>query len=330
MKITQTLALLLLIAGSLPAQDSNEKPQAQITFHVVTDEGKPVPNIEVTVSTFLRRDEGPGADIDQDFKGKTDEKGMTTITYPSLLGDYSYRIDKTPGFYLTTYWEYHFQSVTGNKWQPWNPTIDMVLKPIIKPIPMYARKMGESVPLTIPVVDKPVAFDLIVADWVAPYGKGSISDLVFTFTETIPFVNIRKPFDVTLAISFSNRGDGIQSVLVPIDIGSNLQLPRYAPENGYEPKLVRQLGRPAEGKPINSSHREDQNYFFHVRTIMDEQGNIKSALYGKIDGDIEFWGDRGIRFNYYLNPNANDRNMEFDTTKNLFIGLSPLDEIINP
>jgi len=85
---------------------------------------------------------------------------------------------------------------------------------------------------------------------------------------------------------------------------------------------VKESGRPSAKKPINSGTREDQNYFFRVRTVLDEKGRIKSALYGKIFGDItsDVINSKTafIQFTYCLNPNPNDRNMEFDPKKNLF------------
>ena len=55
------------------------------------------------------------------------------------------------------------------------------------------------------------------------------------------------------------------------------------------------------------------NYFFRVRTVLDEHGNVKSALYGKIYGDF-------MQFTYYLNPTPNDHNIEFDPPRNLLGG----------
>ena len=47
-----------------------------------------------------------------------------------------------------------------------------------------------------------------------------------------------------------------------------------------------------------------------VSTVLDANGNVKSALYGKIYGDF-------MKFTYYLNPTPNSRNMEFDPKNNL-------------
>ena len=68
----------------------------------------------------------------------------------------------------------------------------------------------------------------------------------------------------------------------------------------------------------------EQGYFFRVRT-MEENGQIIAANYGKITGDIEIEARDSktcyIAFTYYLNPTSNDRNLEWDTTKNLIPGL---------
>lgn len=321
MKQTRILAAIVILTGSLMAQQSKELPQAQITFRVITDEGKPVQNVEVAMATFhhWQRGEGFGKDVSEIFTGVTDGKGLVTITSQSLRGDFAFGPREKAGFYRGGGGEYQFKEAKEGKWQPWNPTVDVVMKPIINPIAMFARKMGDvTTPLELPQNAQAVGFDLMAGDWVAPHGKGSVADLVFTLKETIPYVRVEDPFDVTLTISFSNKGDGIQSILAPINKGSELRLPRFAPKDGYEQTLVKEIGRSTAKKPINSGIREDQNYFFRVRTVLDDQGRIKSALYGKINGDILFWGNRKIRFDYCLNPNPNDRNLEFDPKKNLF------------
>ena len=326
MKPTTLLAFSLLLTGSLTAQQPSktEKPQAQVTFHVVTDDGKPVANVDVIASTFLylKRDEGFGQDINKQIKGRTDEDGFTTITFPSEHGDLHYSIYDVPGFYPTWNLEYQFKEIKDGKWQPWNPTLEIEFKPILNPIPMYGRKVGYVTKFVeLPQKNRPIGFDLIVGDWVAPYGAGKVSDMIFTLTEKVPFVSVEKPYDVTFAIAFSNKGDGIQSILASRNRGSDLHLPRYAPEDGYEPKLVKQMGRPLKEAAINRTSRESQNYFIRIRTVLDENGKIKSALYGKVIGDIacDIINSKNgfIQFAYCLNPNSNDRNMEFDPKRNL-------------
>ena len=336
MKSAINFFLILLIGGGLLAQNPSNRPQAQITFRVQTDENQPVAGAKVEVATFDHHEPGElfGTDVNATTAGITDGNGMVTLSMPSLNGNFAYGADER-GYYRTQGDYYNFKRTEGNKWQPWNPTIDLVLKPIVNPIPMYARQMGElPEALSAPVLNAPVGFDLRAADWVAPYGKGSVGDLIFTVTQSVPFTNANQPFDVTATVSFSNTGDGIQSVRAPINKGSELRLPRYAPQDGYQATLMKEVKRPARGQPIDSGTQEDQNYFFRVRTVVDENGKIKSALYGKIIGDIvvdPFHSKTAlIQFSYCLNPNPNDRNMEFDPKKNLFEQLSPLVQVRAP
>ncbi len=317
MKTTlNTFLTALLLASSLPAADE-KRPTAQLTFHVVTDEGQPVKDAEMWVATFhhWQPGEGFGNDVQTEMRGKTDADGNVTLKFPSLRGDVHYAASGGDTFYRTVGLSYQFKETKGERWDPWNPTIEVVLKPILKPIPMYARKLGEiEAPLGIPEDGKPIGFDLAASDWVAPHGKGTTADIVFKLDRR--FTSIEEPFEATLTVAFSNEGDGIQSVLAAPFVGSELKLPRYAPEHGYTPELVKRKARPAAGKPIEANSREDQNYFVRVRTVLDEKRQVKSALYAKIDGDIQFWANGRLRFTYYLNPEANDRNMEFDVKRN--------------
>lgn len=303
---------------------------AQITFRVITDEGKPVAGIDVTASTFLRWQpgEGFGRDIYEETKGTTDKDGLAVVRFDTERGDCRYGIYNVPGYYATRSLQYQLKEVKNARWEPWNPIVDVMLKPILNPIPLYGRKVGElTTPLELPAFGNPCGFDLVEGDWVKPYGKGSRSDLVFTLREITPVKDVMKAFEYRLEITFSNEGDGLQSVLVPLPpyAGSELRLPRFAPEGGYEPKIIKQIGRPADGAPMYQSTREDQNYFVRVRTVLDEHGNIKSALYGKILGDISCFVSSSsvasLRFAYCFNPTPLDRNLEFNPKENLFDNL---------
>ena len=72
---------------------------------------------------------------------------------------------------------------------------------------------------------------------------------------------------------------------------------------------------------MESNWDEYRNYYFRVRTKLDENGNVVSARYGKIYGDF-------MQFSYYFNPTPNDRNVEFDPKQNLMTNLKP-DEGVN-
>lgn len=60
-----------------------------------------------------------------------------------------------------------------------------------------------------------------------------------------------------------------------------------------------------------------------MRTVLDEKGHVKSALYGKIYGDF-------MHFRYYLNPTSNSRNVEFDPEQNLMKGAKSFEQVTAP
>ena len=135
-------------------------------------------------------------------------------------------------------------------------------------------------------------------------------------------------FDATLTLGFSNERDGIQSVYSNPKMGSAMRLPRFAPEAGYMTNWVKSTLQ-HEGESLNEK-REDQNYFFRVRTITDKYGKLISALYGKIHGEIDYSWPRGITFTYYLNSTPNDRNMEFAPARNLLTDLPSAAQVLDP
>jgi hypothetical protein len=68
---------------------------------------------------------------------------------------------------------------------------------------------------------------------------------------------------------------------------------------------------------------------------LDENGNVKSALFGKISGNFKLYAGTikphsGMGFDYYLNPTPNDHNLEFDPKHNLSTNLKLLEGVNAP
>jgi hypothetical protein len=187
----------------------------------------------------------------------------------------------------------------------WNPAVTILIKKVGKPIAMYAKKyvMG----LKLPEYNKQIGYDLMIGDWVGPYGKGINSDILFTENHA------DEKSGYTFTIGFPKEGDGLQEFTLPDrEIGSGLRSPHEAPVDGYQSKHEQtQMPDP------------NRNYFFRVRTAKDHEGNIVSAHYGKIYGDF-------MQFTYYLNPTPNDRNIEFDPKQNLLGGLQSFEQVRVP
>ncbi|HTY88067.1 MAG TPA: hypothetical protein VMB80_11425 [Candidatus Acidoferrum sp.] len=301
------------------------------TVKVVGEDGAPVAGADVAVSyNILPAPSDPNQKSYGEIKGLTDTNGMFSASHTDSSWSLGINIEKA-GYYTTHIGHELYQpgqlddkTVAASR----NPTIAVTLKKIGKPIPMYAKRIN-SEPVIFKKTGRPpiaftnsVGYDLMAGDWVAPCGKGQATDLVVTEAFDKKSVS---DYDYKLTISFPNAGDGIQEFAVPeTEKGSGLRSPHEAPADGYQSQLVREnFHHP--GQAGKSDYDENRNYFFRVRTVLDSNGNVKSALYGKIYGDPD-----QMNFRYYLNPTPNSRNMEFDSRQNLFKNLPSLDQVSAP
>lgn len=287
----------------------------QVTFRVVDSTGKPVERANVR-ATFYESDSYGHINV---AKGQTDSNGLF-VAAGKTIHDMNY--DVRMNDHYTTEGEYRFyrkdeDCLRDGRWQPWNPTNTVVLKERRNPVSMYA----ERVDVRIPILGQAIGFDLAKGDWVAPHGEGATADLLIRYAATYsdPLV-----FSKRLEVTFSNPQDGVQ--IFPLDRTSEFMSLYTAPEEGYEPTLIDERERTRTEILKKSDIEKEQYFIFRVRSVTNEQGKIVSANYGKIYGSnldgtpIEF-GRSGeehrMAFNYYFNPTENDRNLEYDPSRNL-------------
>jgi hypothetical protein len=318
MSMIKPIILLAAIAGATNiAVQHIEWPKAKMTVQVIDEKAQPVKD---AVATFYY--------MNSSTKTTTDIKGFAVGEANCDLRGIGCNIRKE-GFYLggTPDVKFHHNEIL-NHWEPWNETYKVILRPIGKPVALYAKKVRAD----IPVLGKPCGYDLEAGDWVTPYGKGMKKDLVFT----IQTKEVRDAgnYDAQGELNFKLPLDGMLETSVPeIGKGSAFRWERQAPENGYQSnfKLQNTWWKSLHQKPIRSfkfGGKEWEGYFFRVRTV-EQNGKIVSAHYGKIRGGIEIEPRETptctITFTYYLNPTPNDRNLEWDQKKNLFGGLTDME-----
>jgi len=321
MRLFVIILTMVVLPGLANCQISVE--EASVTVKVVGDDQSPIEGARV----------GAGFElpywVNQPYRA-TPREGITAndgiVAFKEKTsGRVTFGVTKE-GYYQTIGQPISFASQLQAK-APFEAEVTATLKRKINPIAMYARKVQKE----IPVATGPVGFDLEAGDWVAPYGKGGTSDLLFTLKRQF---TDRRSYEASVTITFPNKGDGVQPIsLEDTNSGSELKLPRTAPEDGYEPKLVASVGASQndaghEGASANSS------FFFRVRTVLDDEKKVKSAVYGKIDGGIRLDAINSktcfVIFTYYLNPTPNDRNMEFNPQKNLFSNLTSDEQVTAP
>ncbi|WP_145915410.1 hypothetical protein [Geobacter anodireducens] len=309
MKIRYFLSLLVVVfvAWALIARFVHV---AKISVKVVDEEERPIDGANIELCFY-------GGCLTKDAtKGTTDKNGSFSSLGSSSDG-VTGGVVKKAGYYNSVFHHDFFIRSIGI-WQPWNKNIKIVLRPIVEPVPMYVRNRT----FQFPAINKDLGFDLMMADWVPPYGAGVHRDLIFRVER---IYKDSDNFDATLTITFPNRHDGILLIKDnrggDFSVGSRFQLPRIAPEEGYQPKMTKRVSSGIYGS--RAAKEDNNNYIFRVRSET-ENGKFKRAMYGKILGDIRFGpvgGNGGVEMHYYLNPDYT-RNLEFDPKRNLFSNLS--------
>jgi hypothetical protein len=116
-----------------------------MTFHVADEFGKPLEGATVALSVFVRHEEGEGfgEDVHATTTAATDSHGIATLEGSTPYSVVGFGVRPLPGFYILDAREYSFKSAQNGRWQPWNPSVELILRPILNPVPMYARPKVE-------------------------------------------------------------------------------------------------------------------------------------------------------------------------------------------
>jgi len=312
--------VLCLFAGFVASSNGASElvlPDAKITVKVVDEAGIPVADADVGVGFNQGGNTWIGERKSESIRGVSDTNGLFSAQ-AKCMGGIGISVQKE-GFYRSSVrQDYPGTYQNKRRWEPWNPTISVTLKEIKNPVPMFVKKVQSE----IPDENRSIGFDLEKGEWVAPYGKGVNSDFVFSLHRQIESQN---DFENILTLQFPNEGDGIGEIIAEPVSWLSLRLSHNAPLIGYQPQWQKKVQyKLPEGFSFTPKQSDNQNYYFRIRTILDDDGNIVSALYGKIHGQIDTAGYIAkkctLTFTYYLNPTPNDRNLEFDPDKNLFEG----------
>jgi hypothetical protein len=298
-----------------------------------------------TTITVVSEDDLPiqGANVSITYAFYGNKKNIIGKGISDVEGKYTFSGESLAKFFVTVtkegYYESRYQgmvyTVEDRQQVLFGPEVVLTLKEIKDPIPMFAQGKLEFV---IPEPNKEFGFDLEVADWVAPYGTGKSTDVIFSVNG---YYNGRNDNESRLVVSFPNEGDGLMKIEGNYRKGSKLMSPHTAPEEGYSP--IKEWGKSRKDNPdvgkyeypkfkiIDDHQEEGINYLFRVRTVLDPQGKVISAHYGKIYGDFHFFGahEDGSFIAVdaiYFNPTMNDRNLEYAVGENLVKNLKSFEE----
>lgn len=295
--ITKVIKLVLLFVFSTSIGSCDN---ITTKVEVVDEGGQPVQGAEVKFA-YARPKGYESIKRSTDKEGKAQDKGETDFHL-------NLRVNKS-GYYETYYDKSTGTSLDKNR----NNELQVILREIKKPIPLSAKKTK----IIAPVLAVDLGYDFSKGDWVAPHGEGKTTDVYFNVEYE---KRARNDYDYQLTVSFPNELDGLLEFSDPRV--SELKSPHQAPLKGYKPLWVQKTKqRPKEGRSGNRDRA--RNYWMRVRTQVDEEGEIVLANYVKVYGDFP-------EIQYYFNPTANDRNLEFDPKRNLLTGLGVDEQVREP
>ena len=311
------ISLLIMLGSCLMVQAQD--PEVKIEVLITDEAGQAISNAAVNVWFSKLKTNNP-FDGQDDFasKGISDEKGVF-IASSTTLGTCGVKVEKN-GYYLGRA-KLNLNKQKDGKWIPWHQIIELKMRKMESPIPMYARRIER---LVIPIADAPVGYDLKTGDWVSPYGKGVKSDLTFALQREL---RSRFDFNWQLSVKFSGESNGFQGIPPSDEFPqSELRFPKTAPADSYVISNLFMAVKSTMDNEWKTNSVSATNFFFRVRSKYDENQQLTSALYGKLLGPIivNIQGTKTAKlyFTYYLNPTPLDRNMEFDLEKNLFKNLN--------
>lgn len=319
--------LIAALAVSLAACQSPAQVARDLTLKVSDDTGRALVGAQATI-TFLdiRGKEHPHTgltDANGEF-GASTEMTIQTFLQASMPGHYPALVRRSD----------YYKIPIGKA------TVPVVLPRVLQPTALHASR----VTLHLPAQNQWLGYDLKAADFVPPHGKGKTADIRFKFKNEFvgfdeAFKDIDKEREIVRGIK-AKRGEvfseeefrrnagkwrGVLEVSFPGDkegmiteterywFYGQLRLPHLAPEDGYAPAL-RYEAKTYEPRP----QPKRVGYFLRTRVRLDADGDIISANYAKIYDDLDFDARGLVDFWYYFNPRPNDRNLEFDPSRNLF------------
>jgi hypothetical protein len=332
--------------ASAMAQIPGGSPETEVLVQVKGENGEPIVDAEVLVWYSNPQRNASGERVSGiERSGLTDEEGVF-ISKENGRAGITVKVKKD-GYYPHGY-DPAAKDYFGASRMPESLEKEVVLRKIIAPVPLFGMRVSHK---KIPEEGNWIGFDLEFGDWVKPHGDGERPDMLLRYTKR--FLGMKEAYledldrarkgiqrkyerrgevfsedalrheigrwEGILEVSFPKEKEGIISVIDAFMPNSLLKMPHLAVNEGYHPSYsIESSNFATSEKKHFSKANEDKGFFVRTRVVLDRQGNIESANYAKIYGDIAFDPRGVVSFSYYFNPVVNDRNLEFDPKQNLF------------
>lgn len=309
--------LIFLTISFLPLIASCGDPQL-VKVTVVSEDGKRIEAAEVNVRFFGAKNP---AEVKQN--GRTNKEGVFAAKGKARLSVFVYATKE--GYYRTT-----SDDLSTSK----DHDLTLTIREKKNPIPLYAK----GVQTVLPQIGGVFGFDLKKGDWVKPHGNGNRTDLMFHAAD---LKNAKGEWGGELKISFPEEGEGIVFIKNGYLLKSEMVMPHMAPQSGYQNHYTRK-----EFGYQNENKERDGSFFLRTRRQTRPDGSVQynyTKIYNGfffLMGGGKFSEERyreiskdekaSLRFAYAFNPTHNDRNLEFDPSKNLMKNLNSREKVRSP
>ncbi len=312
--VIKILLVLILIPFAVSARTDNDLLQAikygataKFTIRILDDEGRPIcgVKIEARFDAALSRSGELKSVV-------TDTNGMAAVS--GRTGKSVFIRATKEGYYGSTD-EIGYvalgQGVREGKWQPWNMTKEVVLRPIKNPI---AVKVPVDNWRIADVTYQWIGFDIERYDFVKPHGKGEVADMEIKIDWDGRRFQNYTGIDVYMRFSQKYAGGYYQDRFMGSDFKDAyiaLTNMTYQKEfNFYEHPI-----RDVHGDLLRYEVKDfvsSKVLIVRSRCVLDENGKLKEARYSQISNFRFACDDKGgcIMFQPIFNPTPNDTILE--------------------
>lgn len=281
-QILYVFVLSFLITGYLAAEETRNRADFNVEVMAIDDEGEPVEGASLGFSWGIIGGKLP----DTGFARKlSDSEGVSRFSGNTVFKEFAYGGVKD-GYYSNGGLHSSFVEKRNGEWQPSPLHLSVILKRVRNPVPMYAKEVN----LVLPGGGEPYAFDLVEGDWVAPLGRGKERDIEFLAEGQY---QSKINYNGTLTLRFLGDGSGVLPYDYDQNSNSELKMPYEAPMSGYLESWSWKNARVTGSERFARSTFDDdtglpRGFIFRVRTVVDSEGEVVNALYGKIQGRFYF------------------------------------------
>ena len=291
--------------------------KAKIVYRVVDDTGTPITN---TVVQGTWQNDYPRKTWKENFV--TDDKGVF-VAKGKVGGKFSCHIWRAGYYSSCAGVNFHWREgvsplVKDGKWQPYGEVKTIILKRKKNPIDLQCHVWG-SCGYNAPVTNEWVGLDFEKGQWCSPYGAGEHEDALVRFSGAVidDFT-----WDTVTEVSFTNVPYAGYYEMSK-DVFSDMKSCYAASTNGasYVDRTMTFISHGARG--ISPNHQttdklaENKYIVFRTRCVVDDEGKLVSAHYGKLMGEFNggfmalgFHCAYGDQCGIFFNPTPNDPNLE--------------------